>query len=56
MRTSEQPAAGTSATVYIVVYGDKGNSGKVELGKGSRGLFYPGTTDEFQVPMHGLKN
>ena len=51
VRTNDQPASGTSAAVHIVVYGDKNDTGKIELGKGSRGLFGAGSLEEFEVSL-----
>ena len=49
VRTNEQPASGTSARVYIVVYGDKKDTGKLDLAQGDRGVFSSGSVNEFEV-------
>ena len=41
--------------VIMVVYGDKGNSGPIVLGKATdSGLFSAGNLDEFKVVMHSF--
>lgn len=48
--TNENPAAGTDATVYMVVYGDKGKTDDIILGAGD-GYFEAGNEDEFTVSI-----
>ncbi|XP_066274370.1 lipoxygenase homology domain-containing protein 1-like isoform X2 [Branchiostoma lanceolatum] len=47
--TSEDVNAGTDAQVTLTVYGDKGNSGPLQLGVGQSGFFERGKIDEFDV-------
>ncbi|XP_071837899.1 uncharacterized protein [Apostichopus japonicus] len=48
--TNENPAAGTDATVYMVVYGDKGKTDDIILGAGD-GYFEAGNEDEFTIQI-----
>ncbi|XP_035657481.1 lipoxygenase homology domain-containing protein 1-like [Branchiostoma floridae] len=49
--TSEDVNAGTDAQVTLTVYGDKGNSGPLQLGVGQSGFFERGKIDEFDVKV-----
>ncbi|XP_058879383.1 lipoxygenase homology domain-containing protein 1-like [Acipenser ruthenus] len=47
--TSALPLAGTSSQVYIILYGDQGNSGSVYLYGNDKDLFQSGHEDIFEI-------
>ena len=52
VKTAAQPGAGTYANVYVIIQGDKGNTGKLPLESSitHRNKFQPGCIDKFTVP------
>ena len=47
--TSEDDNSGTDAQVTVTLFGEKGNSGPLELGKPGVDLFEAGASDQFEV-------
>ncbi|KAG2458082.1 LOXH1 protein, partial [Polypterus senegalus] len=52
--TGDFPFAATEATVFLFVYGNKGESGPIILGSGKHQLFNPNSADTFQVNLKNL--
>uniref|UniRef100_A0A8C4RVI6 Oxygen-regulated protein 1 n=1 Tax=Erpetoichthys calabaricus TaxID=27687 RepID=A0A8C4RVI6_ERPCA len=52
--TGDFPSAATEATVFLFVYGNKGESGPIILGSGKHQLFNPNSADTFQVNLKNL--
>ncbi|KAI8774235.1 lipoxygenasey domain-containing protein 1 [Biomphalaria glabrata] len=48
-RTSDEPGSGTDANITLTIFGTKGDSGPLALGKKGEGSFHPGHTDETKV-------
>ena len=50
--TGDVPFAGTDANVFVEIYGENGDTGKIEFSRGddqSSGRFERGRTDKFAV-------
>lgn len=53
-RTSDEPGSGTDANITLTIFGTKGDSGPLALGKKGEGSFHPGHTDETKVCCIGM--
>ncbi|XP_013396607.1 lipoxygenase homology domain-containing protein 1 isoform X2 [Lingula anatina] len=52
--TNELPTAGTTAQVYITVYGQRGNSGAIPLGLPDGSAFQSEHKDEFEISVGNI--
>ncbi|XP_055956181.1 lipoxygenase homology domain-containing protein 1 [Patella vulgata] len=52
--TGDEPSAGTSAQVILTIYGQKGNSGPLNLGDPDGNYFESGNSNDFEIFAPGI--
>ncbi|KAH9523747.1 hypothetical protein Btru_040820 [Bulinus truncatus] len=55
IKTGEEPGSGTDANVSVTIFGTKGDSGPLVLGKKGKELFYPGHIHQTDIQINTNK-